>query len=213
MLSTVLCIFSLYLSVFTEFTLNFHSSVLVLWILFVFMAYDILLWSELLSSSVIHQSVILRSTLLVASVKSVLLLRIRFLKFVIVLGSFTISSILLIMYSCICFPLLFVVVSCHVVDLALLSIAMMNPSLILCFSILSTLLRSFSMVFCLSQYMLANISVVSPLVVYSVMVSSSEIFYINITPNALFHIVIALLYCATPAVYDLYLKSNLGALP
>jgi len=79
MLSTVLCIFYLYFTVFTDITLNFRFSVfvLILWLLLIFMAYDIMLWSELLSSSLI-----LRSTLFVATVKSILFLPIRFSKVV-----------------------------------------------------------------------------------------------------------------------------------
>jgi len=67
--------------------------------------------------------------------------------------------------------------------------------------------------FCVSQYMLANISVVSPLDISSVMVSLSESYDINIVSTALFLIVIAVLLCASPAVYLLYLESNPAALP
>jgi len=87
----------------------------------------------LLSSSLMLQSVILRSTLLVASVKSMLLLSIRFPK---VLGSFKIFSCLLIIYSSSYFPLLFLVVPCHDVDLALLSTAIKTHSIIPCSSTL-----------------------------------------------------------------------------
>ena len=108
-----------------------------------FIAYGIMLWSVLLSSLLMLQSVILRSTLLVASVKSTMLLRTRFPNVVLFHGSFIICICLLITYSSRCFPLLFVVVSCPVLELALLSIAMKNPPLIQCFSILSTLVRIF----------------------------------------------------------------------
>ena len=163
-----------------------------------FMAYDIMLWSQLLSSSLILQSVIVRSTLLVVSLKSMLLLPIRYSKVVFVLGSFILSSFLLIMYSTNYFPQFFYVVSCHVVGLAFLSIAMMTIYLTPCFSILLTLVKSFSMGISLSQYMLANISAVSPLVISSVMVSSSECF--NLASTALFLIVMAVQICAYPAV-------------
>ena len=133
-----------------------------------------MLWSELLSSSLIFQSVILHSTLLDASVKSMLLLPFLFSKVVLVLGSFIICICLLIMYSSSCFPLLLVVVSCQDVDLALLSIVIITPTLFPCCSIVSTLFRSCSIGFCLSQYMLTNIITVSPLVMSRVMVSSSE---------------------------------------
>ena len=69
------------------------------------------------------------------------------------------------------------------------------------------------MVFCLSQYMLANISVVSPLVVYSVMVSSSESCDINNASTALILVVVAVVIFESPAVYVLYLESNPAALP
>jgi len=52
--------------------------------------------------------------------------------------------------------------------------------------------------------MLANISVVSPLVISSVMVSSSESSDINIASTALILIVIAVQLYASPAAYVLY---------
>jgi len=67
-----------------------------------------------------------------------LLLPILFAKVVFVLGSFIMCSCLLIMYSSRYFPLLSVVVSCHDVDLALLSIAMIAPPLFASSSICSS---------------------------------------------------------------------------
>jgi len=101
----------------------------VLWLMAVLMSYFIMLWSELLSSSLIFQSDILLSTLLVTSVKFILFLPVRLSKVVFALGSFFMCSYLLIMYSSRCFPQLFVVVWCHDVDLALLPIAMIAPTL------------------------------------------------------------------------------------
>ena len=105
-----------------------------------------------------------------------------------------------------------VFLSCHVVELALLSIAMIALSLIVCCSIVSNLVTYSSMGFCLSKYMLASMNAVLPLVTSSVIVSSSENCDISVASTFLFVIITAFLLLASPAVNIFYFVSILAAL-
>ena len=146
-----------------------------------------MLWSEFVSSSLIFQRVILPCTLLVASFKSVAF------AYPIVESCFIAWFVhdMNVFTDYVFFYLLSpVVVSGQDVNLALLYIVIITRTLFPCCSILSTLFR-YSIGPNLSQYMLNNIITVSPLVIFRVMVSSSECFDTNIASTSLFLIVIA----------------------
>ena len=75
------------------------------------------------------------------------------------------------------------------------------------------MVRSCSRGFCLSKYMLALMIVVSPFVISSVIVSSSESCVISVASTFLLVIITAALLRASPAVYILYCVSIPAALP
>jgi len=116
------------------------------------------------------------------------------------LGFFIICICLLITIYSSCLPLFLVFVSCHVVDLALQSIAMISPSIFACCRIVSTLVRFCSMEFCMLKYMLANMNAVLLLVTCSVIVSSSESCDISVAYTFRFVIITDVLLLASPAV-------------
>ena len=86
-----------------------------------------MLWSEQLSSPLISQSQKILSSRLLTTVMSMLLLPLRLWNVVNSLYSFVICRSLLIKYSSSVLPLEFVWLSCHAVDLELLSMAIRIP--------------------------------------------------------------------------------------